>query len=284
MSCFHNIKIGRQQVKLSDRLGTIQSIAEQYHKQFEYDYIWDTCCDHGQLGAALLKNGISSQLFFVDIVPELVANVELNLKQYFPNQTNQWHTLCEDVSSLPLDKAANINGKMAVSSKAADDVRHLIIIAGIGGDLMLEFITQLNQRFPDLALDFLLCPVHHQFALRKQLKEMEFRLRHEVVLEENNRFYEVLLVTNDVKPKGTKHTKFMNSEGEFVTTGSSSQPKRIDVAGEALWFYKTENEKSILERYLTKTLTHYRRMQKGNNEFANTAIAAYERVKIENGS
>ena len=170
-------------MRLSNRLSTIQSIAEHAHKQYNYDCIWDTCCDHGQLGAGLLKNGISSKLFFVDIVPELMANLEQNLNQYFPNQKHQWRVLCEDVSCLPLNREENPNDK------------HLIIIAGVGGDLMLEFITQLNQRFADLSLDFLLCPVHHQFSLRSQLREMELSLLHEEVLEDNHRFYEVLLVT-----------------------------------------------------------------------------------------
>lgn len=237
-------------MRLSNRLSTIQSIAEHAHKQYNYDYIWDTCCDHGQLGAALLKNGISSQLFFVDIVPELMANLEQNLKQFFPNQQHQWQVLCEDVSCLPLNRIEKPNGK------------HLIIIAGVGGDLMLEFITQLKQRFPDLALDFLLCPVHHQFSLRNQLRKMEFSLHHEEVVEENRRFYEVLL----------------------VTTASLPQSQKVSVVGEALWQYQTATEQNMLERYLSKTLEHYKRMQKGNSNLADSALASYERVKIEKAS
>jgi len=237
-------------VRLSNRLSTIQSIAEHAHKQYNYDYIWDTCCDHGQLGAGLLKNGISSKLFFVDIVPELMASLEQNLNQFFPNQKHQWRVLCEDVSCLHLNGVENPSGK------------HLIIIAGVGGDLMLEFITQLNQQFPDLSLDFLLCPVHHQFSLRSQLRKMEFSLRHEEVLEDNQRFYEVLLVTSD----------------------STNQLPLISVAGETFWQYKTVSEQKVLERYLSKTIEHYKRMQKGNSKLADSALVAYESVKIEKAS
>lgn len=147
----------------------------------DYDHIWDCCCDHGLLGAALLKQHPSSTVHFVDIVPSLIDKVTLDLIRYFPATTDspRWRTYCLDVRDLPLEANAG---------------SHLVIIAGVGGDLMTEFIAELAKRHPSMTFDLLLCPVHHTYTLREQLIALNAELKSERLVEENQRIYELLHV------------------------------------------------------------------------------------------
>ena len=216
----------------------------------EYDHIWDCCCDHGFLGAALLSRGLGADIHFVDIVPELMAQLENKLEKFYPHSAEKarWKTHCIDVAKLPL---LQYKGK------------HLVIIAGVGGDLMMEFINGIYAQYQDVDIDFLLCPVHHQFALRQRLIELDFGLKNEVLVEENKRFYEVIYVSS----KRREH-------------------KAISPVGDSLWQAvsddqdDSEHQKRIAKQYLNKTLSHYHRIQLGNSHKVQHIIDAYNKVNI----
>ncbi|WP_426369691.1 tRNA (adenine(22)-N(1))-methyltransferase [Pseudocolwellia sp. HL-MZ7] len=240
-------------MKLSKRLKQIEQMVTA-----EYDHIWDCCCDHGFLGAALLsrlarcnadsfnasESNNKSQIHFVDIVPELMAQLENKLEQFYPpsKEIASWKTHCIDVATLPL---AQYKGKP------------LVIIAGVGGDLMMEFINAIYAQHQSVDIDFLLCPVHHQFALRQRLIELDFGLKKEVLVEENKRFYEVIYVS-------TKKADYRN----------------VDAVGKELWEYNTEQQAQTVKKYLSKTLRHYQRMQQGSIHNVEHIIDAYKQVLI----
>jgi len=204
-----------------------------------YSHIWDCCCDHGLLGSSLLSRqvanistNIPSKIHFVDIVPELMVDLENKLQRFYINSS--WQTHCLDVASLPLEQ---YEGK------------HLVIIAGVGGDLMIKFIEEIYKKHSTTNIDFLLCPVHHQFSLRSKLIELDFSLKDEKLVEENNRFYEVLLVSS-----------------------SSESNNKISPVGDKIWLPETQKQTEIAKRYLTKTIAHYQRMMLGFNQGSNKDI------------
>lgn len=212
-----------------------------------YDHIWDCCCDHGLLGAALLSKQAASHIHFVDIVPELMSKLENKLARFYPENSNsisnvQWQVHCMDVSALPLQKL---------------DGKHLVIIAGVGGDLMAEFVKAIYQNNPTADVDFLVCPVHHQFTLRKLLIQLDFSLQTETLIVENQRFYEMLLVSTTHK----SHTK-------------------ISPVGSSIWRGDTSEQSKIAADYLRKTLAHYRRMQLSHHSEVNHIIDAYSAVNL----
>lgn len=231
----------------------------------EYTHIWDCCCDHGLLGFSLLSRNAASTIHFVDIVPELMAELDSKLQRFYPesglNSTNvsqlsvtrSWITHCLDVSELPLNK---YQGK------------HLIIIAGVGGDLMIKFIESIHQSYQGLTIDFLLCPVHHQFSLRSKLIDLDFSLQDEVLVEDNKRFYEIILVSSSkdklkkISPVGDKIWQ--------VLPNSKDDKQLSKNAGK---------EASIAEKYLAKTLEHYQRIQRGNtSNDVQAIIDAYQLI------
>lgn len=206
----------------------------------DYTHVWDCCCDHGFLGAALLSRQIASKVHFVDIVPELMVELDGKLHRFYSNST--WETHCLDVAKLPLKQY---------------DGKHLIIIAGVGGDLMIKFIDAIHQKHSDLDIDFLLCPVHHQFALRQKLIDLDYRLKREVLIEDNQRFYEVILVSS-----------------------KKEENMKIGQVGKKIWQSESIEQADIVEKYLNKTLNHYNRIQQGDTTNVQPIIDAYRSVKI----
>lgn len=227
-------------MKLNKRLKQIEHMVTN-----DYTHIWDCCCDHGFLGAALLSRQAAEHVHFVDIVPELMAELDDKLQRFYANSLSTWQTHCLDVAKLPL---AQYQGK------------HLVIIAGVGGDLMKGFISSICQKHPQLELDFLLCPVHHQFALRQHLISLDFSLQREILVEENKRFYEVLLVSSN-KNQG------------------NSNSNKISAVGEDIWHATTPQQTEVVSAYLNKTLTHYQRIQQGQNHEVEHILKAYQAVQ-----
>lgn len=229
-----------KKIKLGKRLQQIESMVTE-----PYDHIWDCCCDHGLLGAALLSRQAASHIHFVDIVSELMRELENKLKQFYPRAVEpnlQWQVHCMDVSTLPLKE---FGGK------------HLVIIAGIGGDLMTELVKAIYQKNPLVNIDLLLCPVHHQFTLRQQLIALDFSLKTEALMVENHRFYEILLVST-----------------------ASNLDAKIDPIGSLIWKSQTSEHAKVATDYLKKTLAHYQRMQLSRHAEVQNIIDAYSAAAI----
>jgi len=214
----------------------------------QYDHIWDCCCDHGLLGFTLLSRQAASNIHFADIVPELMIEVKSKLERFYTkasNSTNSsWKTHCVDVAKLPLK---DYQGKQ------------LIIIAGVGGDLMIQFIEAIHQQYPNVNIDFLLCPVHHQFSLRSKLIELDFSLKDEMLVEDNQRFYEIIYVSS-----------------------TSKVNREINPVGEKIWQSSSNEQAETVAKYLNKTLKHYQRIQQGakhGNDMQST-IDAYQAIAI----
>lgn len=242
------IKLGERLLKLSELVTT------------HYDHIWDCCCDHGLLGATLLNEHSESLIHFVDIVPELMSELDLKFKQFYPQA--KWQNHCIDVNELPLSE---YNQPLNNSVQQKQQTKHLVIIAGVGGNLTSEFVTNICNKHPDLAIDFLLCPVHHQYMLREQLISLNIKLKQEVLVEENNRFYELLLVTTNVV-----------SDSKI----DANTLRNLTDVGQAIWQTANQEQRTTANKYLAKTLQHYKRMQLGGRENVAEIIAKYEMITV----
>ncbi|MBP0048300.1 tRNA (adenine(22)-N(1))-methyltransferase TrmK [Marinobacterium sp. AK62] len=208
-----------------------------------YDHIWDCCCDHGYLGRTLLRPDQRTHIHFVDIVPALIEALNQKLPALAPEQN--WSTHCCDVAELPLQQYPG---------------RHLVIIAGVGGDLMTEFVRTLHSRHPDVHLDLLLCPVYHQFKLRQHLRSLGFRREREALIKENGKFYEILKVQSPV-------------------CAHPDLPE-VSLTGDCIWNASTVEQAQNARDYLQRKLRHYERMLKGQPSQIKPVLAAYRSVEI----
>jgi len=198
---------------LNKRLATIESFVDD-----GFDHIWDCCCDHGKLGKQLLRNQSAPHIHFVDIVPSIIDTLNQSLAKGAWPKNSEYSVYCQDVAKLPLDKFSPSD-------------KHLIIIAGVGGKLTLSFVAELAKQYGHLNLQFLLCPLRHQFELRQGASAAGLSLVNEQLIEHDKRFYEVMLLSNDA--------------GEAIA----------DV-GSVLWQHATP----MHVRYLQGIVAHYQRM------------------------
>ena len=225
-------------MKISQRLQQIDSMITAH-----YDHIWDCCCDHGLLGMLLLKRKAARQVHFVDCVPLLMQALEVRLQRFFPagmlglhphlnlgidpnlSCQTQWQVHCLDVATLPL-------------AQTSSQDKQLIIIAGVGGELLVELVRTILDQHPLRCLEFILCPVHHNYYVRQSLSALGLGLKSEHLLEENQRFYEILHVCTKVAP--------------------NIQP--IAATGSLMWQTLDKASLPRAHRYLSQVIGHYQRM------------------------
>lgn len=225
-------------MKLSKRLQTIESLVTHH-----YNHIWDCCCDHGFLGMSLLSRPVTAHLHFVDIVAPLMAQLQSRLERYLPAEAGYpWTTHCQHVGALPLSEYPG---------------SHLVIIAGVGGDLMSDLVDEICRTHPDMAIEFLLCPVHHTYTLRQQLQRWGAQCISEHLIEENRRYYEIL---------------------HIVVGAPSPRFPLVSTVGEQIWQPNT-GAALIRQRYHARLLAHYARMQQSAPEKVGPILAAYQAIR-----
>lgn len=206
-------------MKLSQRLQTILNMVND-----KYDHVWDTCCDHGLLGRAIYLQKPSSTVHFVDVMDHLIKNIHKELKQdpRFSDDS-RWFTHTLDSGQIPLQTAQS----------------HLVIIAGVGGDLLLKLVQDiLLKHHKNTKIDFILCPVRQLHKVRFGLSELSLRLMDETLIKEFAHYYEILHVSNHKK-------------GEDIS-----------LVGQSMW----NLNRRVDQEYLRKNLKHYGNMCKQVNK------------------
>ena len=224
------------QINLSRRLQKIDTMITQ-----PYQHIWDCCCDHGFLGLTLLAREAADTIHFVDIVPAILRQLADDLDKYYGAEqgNSQWDVHCRDVGDLPLNKVSNCPEKD----------NHLIIIAGVGGQLTIKLVDAILSAFSDYRLAFMLCPVHHHYQVREFLISRQLGLIAESLLIENKRGYEILHVA-------------LNAEQAISKVGSKmwdlSQPAHLV--------------------YLQQTIAHYQRIAHNPQHKVSAIIKQYQNL------
>jgi len=216
---------------LSQRLSKINQMVKLH-----YSHIWDCCCDHGQLGIALLERNAADTIHFVDVVPALMSDLETRLN-LLPCSNTGWQVHNLDVAQLPIRQTA---------TQIAKPDSQLIIIAGIGGDLLITLTTAIINNNPDKNLEFLLCPVYHQYKVRSALIELGLHLKAEHLLRDNKQFYEILHVTTHSTLPAKAHT-----------ATNYKPPVAISPIGSSMWDFSQQHHRD----YYQSILDHYGRMQ-----------------------
>ncbi|WNC73283.1 tRNA (adenine(22)-N(1))-methyltransferase TrmK [Thalassotalea psychrophila] len=219
-----------------------------------YQDIWDCCCDHGLLGIELLKRKAASTIHFADISAPLIDKLELVLRQFFSSDDylNLWQVHTIDVAKIPVRAGTPCNHNKAKQSKA----EQLIIIAGVGGDLLIELVQSICNKNPNTTLEFILCPVHHNYKVRTALIDLNCSLVNECIVKENNRFYEIIHVT---------------------TSEYQESALPISSVGSTMWNFDNNEH----QQYFAQRVNHYSKMQKNTNIDAEKIIQAYKSLKYE---
>lgn len=143
----------------------------------DYTEIWDTCCDHGQLGLAFLETS-QSVVYFVDQVESIAQKLKLKLEGIPEIEKKSYEVFCQRAETIKLGKG-----------------RALVCIAGVGGDVMLQIIKELKEHNDLKNCDFLLAPQYQVFEVRSFLKKNGLKSVNEKLVFEGKWGRELMLVS-----------------------------------------------------------------------------------------
>jgi tRNA (adenine22-N1)-methyltransferase len=212
------------QLQLGKRLQLLARILHTEHSALPYHQIWDCCCDHGLLGRYLLERNIGGRVNFVDQVEKIIDTLSPLLAAY---PANRCQLFTVDAAQLVLTPNA----------------RHLVIIAGIGGEQATHIVRSLCTRNPAAAIDFLLCPNNSIFMLRDHLAAGNFSLLQERLIKERKWFYEAILVRYGSRASPVSQT------GGFWEAGNQEHQAYLDrIRGYCRSLLMSEKAKEAQER------------------------------------
>ncbi|KPZ53896.1 hypothetical protein AN391_03190 [Pseudoalteromonas sp. P1-13-1a] len=220
-------------MKLSKRLNAINALITN-----PVDVIWDCCCDHGYLGIALLKRRAAKQVNFVDVVDKIMAELSehlVNISQTLPSDV-QYEVFCQDVREI----------------KLVPNELNTVVIAGVGGELMLKLVAGIiknNCAASVASTRFIVCPIHHTYHLRSGLAKLGFGLESEQLITENNRYYELIEISQ-------------RSATLLTSTGNS------------MW----DLNNALHRQYLKQLLTHYNNMLNKDELYYQKVITGYKNL------
>lgn len=218
-------------MKLSPRLEQIDRLVSR-----RYEHIFDCCCDHGFLGQSLLQRQAADTVHFVDVVAPLMDQLQQRLSTEFSEYPmHSWQVDCQDVAELRLPEQGTT----------------LVILAGVGGDLMIDLVRALVNSHPERSLEFILCPVYHTYKVRKAMAALGFGMVDESLIRDNGHSYEIMHLSNDLTASG-------------VTPLSAVGCKMWDLS-------RPEHQ-----RYLERTVSHYQQMAKGRHSEAKHILEQYQ--------
>jgi tRNA (adenine22-N1)-methyltransferase len=156
------------QVKLTPRLEKIARLVKKGSK------VADIGTDHGYIPLFLLENGISTFAIASDVNKKPLESAESNIRAY--GYGGQIETRLG--SGLETLKPGEVD---------------TVIIAGMGGLL----ISDLLETSPEIVAStntFILQPMQAQEDLRKYLVEKGFKIQQDLLVKEDHRIYEVMVV------------------------------------------------------------------------------------------
>lgn len=160
---------------LGARLKAIFNLVAAEQQKNPYTKIWDCCCDHGYLGLKLLSENLCKKIVFVDQIPHIIEQLETRLDGF---NREQYELIAGDAGDLRFNRQE----------------RHLVIIAGVGGECTVDIISAIEGNNPDVKIDYIFCPSTSQKELRKYLISQNFGMAFENIVCENKRYYEMLYV------------------------------------------------------------------------------------------
>ena len=160
---------------IGSRLNAILELVTDVQQKEPYPYIWDCCCDHGYLGIKILSHDLCEKLVFVDQLPHIIEHLTDRIAPY---STGKHELITADAGDLVFDSQN----------------RHLVILAGVGGECIIEIVSEIESNHPDVQIDYIFCPSSKQSILREYLSSQSMGLLFESIVCEKKRCYEIIYV------------------------------------------------------------------------------------------
>lgn len=160
---------------LGSRLNAILMLITDIQKKSPYSRIWDCCCDHGYLGIKILSHNLCEKLIFVDQLPHIIEQLTVKIA---PFCTGKHELITADAGDLVFDSHN----------------RHLVILAGVGGECIIDIVEKIESKHPQVQIDYIFCPSSRHNVLRQYLSSQHMGLLSESIVCEKKRCYEIIYV------------------------------------------------------------------------------------------
>ncbi|MCW8933979.1 MAG: tRNA (adenine(22)-N(1))-methyltransferase TrmK [Gammaproteobacteria bacterium] len=160
---------------IGPRLNAILELVTEAQQKEAYPCIWDCCCDHGYLGIKILSYNLCEKLVFVDQLPHIIEQLAAKIA---PFGTGKHELITADAGDLVFDSQN----------------RHLVILAGVGGECLIEIISKIESKHPDVQIDYIFCPSSRHKLLREYLSSLSMGLLSEQLVCDKKRCYEIIYV------------------------------------------------------------------------------------------
>ena len=145
------------------------------------DCVADIGTDHGYLPIYLVKNNICKSVIASDINKGPVEKARLNIS----------------MENMESKIECRLGGGFSILSHFEVDAA---VIAGMGGNLIRDIIEEGIEVFKELKF-VVLQPVQNPDILRKYIYEKGYKIIDEDLCIEDNKYYEIIKITYDEKPK-----------------------------------------------------------------------------------
>ena len=217
--------------RLSPRLSAIYNMTRRISdQQGAPDIIWDCCCDHGYLGMHILNAGLADTIRFVDQLPHIIERLAGQLAL-------QPHTNYETITASVADLQPEA------------DRQHLIILAGIGGEIMAQLMSHLTMAKGSYSAEYIFCASATQFDIREYLNRHNFLLKEEQFIVSGKQSYELI----------------------YCATSTTDHGQPVSLTGN-MW--QQDNPDHV--RYLNMLHDHYQRMHRYKpDDWSHKAVRAY---------
>ncbi len=158
--------------KLSKRLKAIRDMIPS-----RTNILWDTCCDHGQLGKSFLET--NTQINFVDCVPHIIQTIENELKD---SNYKNYSCFAQDLKDI----------------KLRNDLDETVVIAGVGGWTAIEGIKSILSRYNPLKPVFIVSVQKNMDHFTQFMDEQNFTKLVTRLVEDRGKEYTIFKYQQDI--------------------------------------------------------------------------------------
>lgn len=197
-----------------------------------YESVFDTCCDHGLIGLSLLNSKTHfKKLIFIDIVKHLIDNLQIYIAD-IPK-----HGMLIETKTLPVEE---------IKFEKSD----LVIIAGVGGDLVLNAI-KIHQKHSLRPKNYLISAHTKHLEVREELTKLGLKSVSEVLIKEDGIFYDHILLSYEegetispinltgenefLKEYYIKHAQILGMKAKY---GNHSHDEILNIINNLMIFFK----------------------------------------------
>ncbi|NBG88498.1 tRNA (adenine(22)-N(1))-methyltransferase [Isachenkonia alkalipeptolytica] len=210
-------------------------IAEEIRSE---EKVGDIGTDHGYLPIYLVENRIAKEVIATDINQEPLKAAYKNIKSH--GMEKQIKTKL-GAGTLPLE-TENLD---------------VVIIAGMGGKLIIEILKE--SRSLKKSVDrIILQPMQQQKELRMYLFKQGFDIKKDLLVQEDRRIYEVLVVSlKTYSNSGGKSNRENSVLGEKTAQIAKNHPTGFQIYNELRWelgFFLFENPKNLVLKFLDQKI------------------------------